>query len=89
MTSARAVPLAPGALQAGAGHFAGWTVRETAGAVATVRLFDNASAGTGTLLAAVNLAADSSDVAYIGPIWAVNGVFAVITGTVEGSVFVG
>lgn len=82
----RAIPLAAGQLVTGQTMFAGISVRETAGAAATVRLFDNTS-GAGTLLATVGLAALGSE--YIEcqlPIAAVNGIFAVITGTVEGHV---
>ena len=81
--------LAAGALQANQGVLRGIAIRETAGAAATVRLFDNASAGSGTLLGAYNLAAlGTVDLDYPRGRQFVNGVFAVITGTVEGSIFV-
>lgn len=91
-THAQAKPFAAGALAVGVGVLAGYTLRETAGAVATVRLWDNASAASGTILATVALAANASavSIADSGGIWFNAGVFAqVVAGTVEGSVFLG
>jgi hypothetical protein len=66
----------------------GYTIRETAGAVAAVRVYDNASAASGTLLATIGLAANAShDVHYPGGIRAAQGVYVdVVTGAVEGSI---
>lgn len=86
--SSRPKPLAAGALSSGPTLFAGYTVRETAAAAATIRIFDNAAAGTGTLIAAINLASGGSDLIYGCDIYAENGLFAVITGTVEGSIYI-
>lgn len=86
--SARTIPLTAGALSAAGALFAGYTVRETAGAAATVRIYDNASAGSGTLVATIALAANGSDNRPGFNVYAANGLFAVITGTVEGSLFV-
>jgi hypothetical protein len=67
--------------------YRGITVRETAGAVATVRVFDNASAATGTLLDSIALAAGASlSLLYVGGLSARNGVYVDVTGAVEGSV---
>jgi hypothetical protein len=71
----------------------GYSVRETGGAAtATVRLFDNASAASGTLLATISLAAGgSADVLYPAGLLAENGIYVDMggTGTVEGSVRIG
>jgi hypothetical protein len=76
---------------AGAGVLAGYTIRETAGAAAVVRIFDHESAASGTILAGISLAADQAvDVMYPRPVRAVRGVFVdVVSGTVEGSVRIG
>jgi hypothetical protein len=71
--------------------YRGLTIRETAGAVATVRVFDGTSAA-GTLLDTIALAANSSFGAWYGSggITAAQGIwFEVVAGTVEGSVRVG
>jgi len=70
------------------GHviYAGITVRETAAAPATVRVFDGTSA-TGTLLATIGLAAGQSvDLDHVRGIRAALGVYVDVTGAVEGSV---
>lgn len=70
----------------------GWSVRENAGtpAVATVELWDNASAATGTMLASIVLAASGNDqVNFPTPIRAKNGIFATVTaGTIKGSAYI-
>lgn len=70
------------------GYYAGVTVRETAGAVAVVRIWDNASAASGTILATVSLAANGSFSEFVpGGIRAVNGIYVEkVSGTIEGSV---
>lgn len=76
-------------LSSSAGRLAGYTLRETAGAVATVRIHDGFDA-TGDLLATVALpAAGSADqwlmphgVAFVYGIWV-----EIVTGTVEGAVY--
>lgn len=80
--------LAAGQLVTGSGVIMGISVRETAGVAATVRLFDN-TAGSGVLLGTYGLAAlGSIDVDFAHPRHVSTGVYAVITGTVEGSIFV-
>lgn len=90
MSAEPCVPISLAAGQigpAGGGDIAGVTIRETAGAAATVRLFDN-TAGSGVLLGTFGLAAlQSIDVDYSQNRRYKTGVFAVITGTVEGSIF--
>jgi hypothetical protein len=71
--------------------FRGVVVRETAGAVASLRIFDNASTAAGTVVAAVSLVAnEAKDVALPFGVWAEAGLFVdIISGTIEGSVRVG
>lgn len=78
------------AVLASPGVYRGVCLRETAGSTAAVRLYDNASAASGTLIGAFSLAANGSvDVVYDG-IYVTNGVYAdVISGAVEGSVRIG
>jgi len=80
--------LAAGLLASAPGVLQGVSIRETAGAAATVRLFDNASAGSGTLLSTYGLAALGSIDTGLIERQIANGVYAVITGTVEGSIFI-
>ena len=91
MAAARPKPYAAGALAAGPGIYRGFTLRETAGAAAVVRLWDGASA-VGTLLETVALPTAGSarfDYGDDGVFFAV-GVFAeTVSGTVEGSVLLG
>lgn len=88
LISAAPIVLGAGQLVTGPGSFKGITVRETAGVAATVRLFDNTS-GAGTLIGTYGLPAlGSIDSGHLAGRRFVNGLFAVITGTVEGSVFV-
>lgn len=73
------------------GAYCGFTIRETAGSTAVVRLFDNASAASGTPLEEISLAANESrSELYVHPVWARNGIYVqVVSGTVAGSVRVG
>lgn len=78
------------ALVTKAGRYKGLTVRETAAAAASVVLYDNASAASGTIIATVALAASESvniDIEGDGILFA-NGVYVDVTGTVQGSVYV-
>ncbi|OHV46607.1 hypothetical protein BBK14_01805 [Parafrankia soli] len=77
------------AVLAAVGVYRGICLRETAGAAAAVRVYDNPSAASGTVIGAFTLAANASvDVVHDG-IW-VTGVYVdVISGAVEGSVRVG
>lgn len=84
----RGITLGAGQLVLSSGALREVTIRETAGAAATVRLFDNTS-GSGLLLGTYGLAANQSLLdTCSNPRRFTNGVFAVITGTVEGSIFV-
>jgi hypothetical protein len=72
--------------------YGGYTVQETAGSAATVRIYDNASAASGTLIGAVNLAANgSADVSLVYPTWCVNGIYVDVggAGTIAGSIRIG
>ena len=92
LTHVRAVPLT-GSDQlviTGQMSYCGFTVRETAGAVASFRVYDNTSA-TGTLLDTVSLAANESwSEVYTRGIWCQNGIYVdVLAGTIEGSLRLG
>jgi hypothetical protein len=71
----------------GAGYYNGYSLRETAGAAAVVRIYDN-TAASGTILDTVALAANESAREYYPSpgIRVENGLyFQVVSGTVEGS----
>lgn len=71
------------------GEYLGYTVRETSGsAAAKIVLYDNASAGSGVILDEIALASGgASEVLNERPgKQVVNGIYAVITGAVQGSV---
>lgn len=78
-------------VSAAACEYMGFTVRETAGARAVVRIYDNASAGSGKLLDTVSLLPNESAREYYPePIFARSGVYVdVVSGAVEGSVRLG
>jgi|GEM_PF-2598788 len=87
-TAATPISIAAGQLFTGGGHLAGYNFRETAGAVAKVRLWDNTSAA-GVILATVALAANGSIDLVCDRRFA-KGVFAeIVSGAVEGSIFIG
>lgn len=73
------------------GSYRGITVRETTGsATAKVVLYDNASAASGPILEEVSLSAGASfDQNYPPPgdRFVGNGLYAQVTGAIEGSVF--
>jgi hypothetical protein len=80
------------AVSANPAIYRGFTVIETGGSnPATVRIYDNASAASGTLIGAVNLAAGGSADICVDPNWCSNGIYVDVggTGTVAGSVRVG
>lgn len=80
------------AVRTAAGWYRGYTVVETGGAdTATVRIYDNASAASGTLIGAANLAAGGSADVHCDPVWCENGVYVDLggSGTVAGSVRIG
>ena len=85
------VPIAAGQAQTGLGLYYGFTVKESGGTTtATVTIYDN-TAGSGTILDVVQLAANQSTGDFYGPqgIRANNGIFVTITGTVVGSLRIG
>lgn len=84
----RGVTLAAGQLVTGRGALREVTLRETAGAVAIVQLFDGLSAA-GVLLGTYGFLAKQSILdTCSNPRKFDTGIFVVITGTVEGAVFV-
>ena len=78
-------------VRATAAIFRGLTVHETAGSTAVVRVYDNASGASGTVLAAVSLGANESEtIALTVGLYVDAGLFVdVVSGAVEGSVWVG
>lgn len=73
-------------------YYRGFAIRETSGsASAVVRIYDNASAASGTLLDEIALnAGESAREWYESGIWAANGVYvSIVSGAVAGSVRVG
>jgi hypothetical protein len=88
-TTAQAKAYAAGALLANAGILAGFSLRDTSGAANTIKLFDNLSAASGTVIAVVQLAANASQtVAIPDGVWVASGLFAQQTGAAEGSVWI-
>jgi hypothetical protein len=80
--------LAAGQLVTGPGAFREASMRETAGAVAIVQIFDGTS-GAGTLIGTYGFLAKQSIVdTASNPRRFTTGLFVVITGTVEGNVCV-
>lgn len=82
------------AVRSGPALYCGLIVAETGGSLAaTVRVYDNASAASGTLIDAVNLTAgDSESRSYERAVWCENGIYVDIGGpggTVAGSVRIG
>lgn len=71
-----------------AGNYHGFTFRETAGSTAVIRIYDNASAASGTLLDSISLSAnESAREFYECGVRCKNGIYVdVVSGTVEGSV---
>lgn len=73
-------------------YYRGFTVRETTGgATAVVRIYDNASAASGTVLEEISLTGgESAREFYPGGVWATNGIYVdVVSGAAAGSVRVG
>lgn len=95
MMDAPATPVnvsATGAARAAPADFRGYSLRETAGAPAVVRIFDHASAASGDVLDEIGLAANESKQAFYPGrgVRAKAGVFVqVVSGTVTGSVRIG
>ncbi|GIH76143.1 hypothetical protein [Planobispora longispora] len=72
--------------------YRGLTVRETTGgAGAVLRVFDHASAASGTLLQTVALGnGESLTVVHPAGLWAIDGIYVdVVSGAVEGAIYVG
>lgn len=72
------------------GIYCGFTIRETAGSTAVVRIYDN-TAASGTLLDTIGLAAnESAREFYPGGIWVSTGIYVdIVSGAVEGSIRIG
>ena len=90
MPAAQPKAIAAGAAFVGPGMYRGLVICETAASTAKVRLWDNASAASGVLLDVVALTAStSSHRSNVGDIKFANGVFVeIVSGTVEGSIFI-
>ncbi|MGH8575340.1 MAG: hypothetical protein ACREXJ_00140 [Gammaproteobacteria bacterium] len=70
--------------------YRGYSVRETAGAAAVVRVYDDPAAAAGTLLDTIALAANASQNVLHDGVFAASGVFVdVVSGAVEGSIRIG
>lgn len=72
--------------------YRGITVRETTGAAgAVLRVYDNASAASGILLQTITLGnGESFNVLHPMSVWAGDGVYVdVVSGTIEGAIFLG
>lgn len=71
--------------------YCGLVIRETAAGSALVKVYDNASAATGTLLDIVALTANQVLATVLAvPVRAANGIYIdVVSGAVEGSVRIG
>jgi hypothetical protein len=79
-------------VMSGPGYYKGFSLRETAGATAVVRLYDHSRAASGALIETVSLVAHESTSDWYAPdgIHCANGlVVDVVEGSVEGSVRVG
>lgn len=92
--AASAVPITgSGPIAPGPAVYKGLSVREAAGtpAPAVVEVYDNATAGAGTLLAVVSLPAGGSYSEYlVDGVYAHDGIWVeVVSGTVRGSIRVG
>ncbi|GAB2836327.1 hypothetical protein GCM10027176_45820 [Actinoallomurus bryophytorum] len=88
--SAKAVT-GTGAVQAGPCTLRGLSLRDTSGSGNTVKIYDNASAASGTVLYAYALGtsgATTPPVTIDGGLRAVNGLYLSTTGSVEGSVWI-
>ena len=73
-------------------YYRGFTVRETSGsATALVRIFDNASAASGTVLDEIALnSGESAREWYESGVWATSGIYVdVVSGAAAGSIRVG
>ena len=80
------------AVVAAPADYRGFAVRETSGtAGATIVLYDSASSGTGLILDEISLVAGESarELYPLGGVDADNGIYAVVTGSVAGSIRVG
>lgn len=90
---ATGLALAAGEMVGGPGHFRGITMHVTGAAAAKVRIWDNASTGSGLILGTWELTASGAgsfvDLMYTPGRQFTKGLFLdLVTGTVEGSVFI-
>lgn len=87
----RALPVAAGALHVGPGSLAGWSIKETSGGAAgEIRIYDNAAAATGTIVAIIAVAASGGQTIAGVDVCVDNGLFVqVVSGTFAGSIHVG
>ena len=79
-----------GVVQAGPCTLRGLSIRDTSGSGNTVKLYDNASAASGTVLFAYALAANGTTppLTIDGGLRAAAGLYLSATGAVEGSVWI-
>jgi hypothetical protein len=93
MAGARPTPFAAGALVPNFGIYLGYSLRETSGtAPVVVRLWNNASAASGTLIAAIQIpTSGSKDVSlHDGGLFFDKGCWIeIVSGAAEGSVYIG
>lgn len=91
--AAAPVPVtATGAVAGGPAVYKGMSIKEAAGspAAATVEVYDNASAATGTLIAVAVLSASGFYAETLTDgVRVANGIFVSVTGTVKGSIHIG
>jgi hypothetical protein len=82
---------ATGAVYPSSCTFRGCSIRDTSGSTNTIKIYDNASAASGTVLMAVQLAANASvpPLALADGLRATSGLYLSATGAVEGSVWIG
>lgn len=72
----------------GPGRLMGWSVRETAGAVATLTLHDGRDS-SGDVLAVINLAADAAETLSVPAVSVTESLYVAVTGAVQGSIYFG
>lgn len=80
-----------GPVNVGACTLRGCSIRDTSGVTNTIKVYDNASAASGPVLFAVQLAGNASvpPLSIADGLRAANGLFLQATGAIEGSVWIG
>jgi hypothetical protein len=75
-------------VRAASAVYRGCNFRETASAAAIIRIYDNATTNTGTLLETINLASLGTFSTFYDPgVLAANGIYVdIVSGAVEGSI---